>query len=289
MSQQHVSSPLPTPPGAPPVPTPVAPRVVSSLMLLALLAGIGTLAYGLIFTPRYLPQNNVFVPSDSSPASYNLQPEQTYGFYSTDPEISCTATDPADHPLTITSTRDGGAAVIPQVLSFRSRAQGAYTVSCSGNGEIFLNIAEISAERNRGRAFTRWGAVATSVLAPGFIASGIWFLLVRRRATRALPAPPPGGAGGPLAAGRGPTPASAPSSPDAARPRATPGVPAPPVHDPVPPSQEEAEAAGRAGNPDSSPAVGRTPAPPVRYGIAPQPVAYRPLPPPAPSDPQDGA
>ncbi|PHP53664.1 hypothetical protein [Actinomyces ruminis] len=137
----------------------------------------------------------------------------------------------------------------PQVLGFRSTNAGTYEIACTGASAITINQANFSPEWNRSLRlffasipFGVAGLVATVV-------GTIWLVVRRRRRTRVMmsrlfPYPLAGAPVVPAA----PTsvPQSAPGAPPTSVPR--PGAPAAP--------------------------------PTAGYGLAPQQVVYRPLPPP---------
>jgi len=242
------------------------PRVLMIAGAAALLVGIALFVAALRTTPAVLDKNAVAVEENGTAASLILLEDTEYGFYSTDADIACTVSDPAGADLYVyPPARNGGDP--PQVLGFRSTDAGSYTVSCTGDSAIRINLAIVSPEGDLSAllAFVSipFGLVGLVVTVVGTI----WLVVRRRRRSRAV-----------VARLFGPQQAGSPafqSYPPAAQ-QAHPSAPAVPNTTPGPHGGFQSPA------PAAPPPPNPQPAPPSQgsYGLAPQQVIYRPLPPP---------
>ncbi|WP_128683276.1 hypothetical protein [Actinomyces qiguomingii] len=268
MWNQPVSAPGgPTPPHAQDaagLPSLKVPLVMTIAGAVTLAVGVCLFIAALRITPTVLPQNDVAVKHDGTAVVLVLLKDAEYGLYSSDTGISCEVFDPADKTLDVHPSRAKRRDGHPQVLGFRSTTAGSYTVSCDGNDKIIINRALLSPERTRGDAMLRasflFGALGLITTA----ASAIWLALRRRRRARVvmsrlLGSPPPGV----------PAPYASPGS--------APGyVPAPyAAYGPNGMVQPTAPAM-----PTTASSPQQSAPPQGGYGLAPQQVVYRPLPPP---------
>ncbi len=230
-------------------------RVGVTVLLLAIVLFVAAF----FVHPTVLPDNAVSIAEDGSAQSFTLLEDNQYGFYSDDTNLSCEVTDPSGNALDIMSSRRSSADSPPQVLSFRSTQAGIYTVSCSGTAAIALNTAVTDSESTLS-VILLLCSIATGGLAIPLIAiTSIWLLVVNRRWSSRVRSVPHVGTAQPTV----PSPAD-PSPRASASPAAWSGPSA---------------ASGSSGvfpTPQSEPAE-----PPTSgsYGLAPQQVVYRPMPP----------
>jgi len=230
-------------------------RVGVTMLLLAIVLFLASF-FGF---PSVSPTDAVSIAEDGSAQSFTLLADNQYGFYSDDTNLSCEVTDPSGNALDIMSSRRSSADSPPQVLSFRSTQAGIYTVSCSGTAAIALNTAVTDSESTLS-VILLLCFIATGGLAIPLIAiTSIWLLVVNRRWSSRVRSVPHVGTAQPTV----PSPAD-PSPRASASPAAWSGPSA---------------ASGSSGvfpTPQSEPAE-----PPTSgsYGLAPQQVVYRPMPP----------
>ena len=230
-------------------------RVGVTVLLLAIVLFVAAL----FVLPSVSADNAVSIAEDGSAQSFTLLEDNQYGFYSDDTNLSCEVTDPSGNALDIMSSRRSSADSPPQVLSFRSTQAGIYTISCTGTAAIALNTAVTDSEANL--SFTLLlCSIATGGLAVLLILiSAVALLVVNRRWSSRVRSVPHVGTTQPTV----PSPAD-PSPRASASPAAWSGPSA---------------ASGSSGvfpTPQSEPAE-----PPTSgsYGLAPQQVVYRPMPP----------
>jgi len=230
-------------------------RVGVTVLLLAIVLFVAAF----FVHPTVLPDNAVSIAEDGSAQSFTLLEDNQYGFYSDDTNLSCEVTDPSGNALDIMSSRRSSADSPPQVLSFRSTQAGIYTVSCSGTAAIALNTAVTDSESTLS-VILLLCFIATGGLAIPLIAiTSIWLLVVNRRWSSRVRSVPHVGTAQPTV----PSPAD-PSPRASASPAAWSGPSA---------------ASGSSGvfpTPQSEPAEPSTSG---SYGLAPQQVVYRPMPP----------
>gem|GEM_PF-1076371 len=233
-------------------------RVGVTMLLLAIVLFVAAL----FVLPSVSADNAVSIAEDGSAQSFTLLEDNQYGFYSDDTNLSCEVTDPSGNALDIMSSRRSSADSPPQVLGFRSTQAGIYTISCTGTAAIALNTAVTDSEANL--SFTLLlCSIATGGLAVLLILiSAVALLVVNRRwssrvrnasriGTAQPTAPSPAGP-------TGPSPNTSPSPATWSGPSAASG------------------SSGGFPTPQSEPAE-----PPTSgsYGLAPQQVVYRPMPP----------
>ena len=230
-------------------------RVGVTVLLLAIVLFVAAL----FVLPSVSADNAVSIAEDGSAQSFTLLEDNQYGFYSDDTNLSCEVTDPSGNALDIMSSRRSSADSPPQVLGFRSTQAGIYTISCTGTAAIALNTAVTDSEANL--SFTLLlCSIATGGLAVLLILiSAVALLVVNRRWSSRVRSVPHVGTTQPTV----PSPAD-PSPRASASPAAWSGPSA---------------ASGSSGvfpTPQSEPAE-----PPTSgsYGLAPQQVVYRPMPP----------
>ena len=230
-------------------------RVGVTVLLLAIVLFVAAL----FVLPSVSADNAVSIAEDGSAQSFTLLEDNQYGFYSDDTNLSCEVTDPSGNALDIMSSRRSSADSPPQVLSFRSTQAGIYTVSCSGTAAIALNTAVTDSESTLS-VILLLCFIATGGLAIPLIAiTSIWLLVVNRRWSSRVRSVPHVGTAQPTV----PSPAD-PSPRASASPAAWSGPSA---------------ASGSSGvfpTPQSEPAEPSTSG---SYGLAPQQVVYRPMPP----------
>ena len=245
------SQPAPAGPAAPLIAYRRAGRLPWNLLRvgLALLLIATGLFVAFLWTPAsVLPGNAVAVPEDGSTHGFTLLKDTRYGFYSDDGSLSCEVTDPSGSALTVTSDATDYYSP-PQVLSFRSTQAGTYSVTCSGTSAITFNTADIPSGRHRGFVLVLCSVAVGAIAGLLIVVPSTWLLVLRLRRPRPAPSTP---AGGPA-----------------------PGVPEP-AEAPSPAGPTSASSA----EPGSAPAATT----PGTYGLAPQQVVYRPLPPPREPD-----
>ena len=244
-------------------------RVSITLLLIAAVAFIVSLEMAPTTTSREP------VPEDGSTRTVTLQADTQYGFYSEDQNPTCEVVDPSGTTLTLSKTsRESVLRADPgpqpgQVLDFRSTQAGAYSISCSGAHPITFSTAAVSPEWRRAFTIAQW-AVATAAIA-GLVTllSGVRLLVLRSRRLRSAR----------TALGVGP-------APGAPRPVDTPGPAGfTPAAGPVPPGSPTSAAwsgSSATSGPGAAVQAG-SPEPPLpssgAYGLAPQQVIYRPMPP----------
>lgn len=234
------------------------PRITIRLGASLLLIALAVLVLALRTNPS---RANAAVPvtGDGTRRSVTLRENTQYGLFSDDHNLSCEVTAPSGEALTLSDTTGYSAHTSRQVLGFRSARAGTYTVSCTGTGEITVDIADISPEFSRATLLYTC-ALTTGALGGLLVLAGAGWLLVLRQRTRSALAGPAGPAGsapppstGALPPGHTPT-----AGPDAA---GGPSQQVPPVL-----------SASRAAPPPA-------PTSPYGYGLPPQRVIYRPAPP----------
>lgn len=184
------------------------------------------------------------VPEDGSTRTVTLQADTQYGFYSEDPDLRCEVTDPSGSPLTLSSTLAQSASSPPQVLGFSSTQAGPYSVSCSGASAITCNVARVSPDTDRLQTVVLCATITGVIMGLLILTDLIWLLVLRLR-----------------------------------RPRPAPSAP---VSDPAPGAPRPPDAPGPTGAAPSAEPGAAPVAPPTpgAYGLAPQQVVYRPMPPP---------
>lgn len=206
-----------------------------------LLIAIVTLIMAVRLTP---PSSPVTVPGDGSTRGFTLLKNTPYGFYSDDYSLTCEVVDPAGESLALSSTVKSSAHSPLQVLGFRSTQAGLYSVSCSGTGEIIFDTATVSPESRRSFHLALAAGATGIVAVLLIIVASPWLLVLRLR-----------------------------------RPRPAPSAP---VSDPAPGAPRPPDAPGPTGAAPSAEPGAAPVAPPTpgAYGLAPQQVVYRPMPPP---------
>ncbi|WP_303124033.1 hypothetical protein [Actinomyces sp.] len=241
------------------------PRIITIVGAVLLTVAIGLFVVALRITPTVADENYVTVNRDGTQMVLVLLEDTEYGLYSSDTAISCTVLDPVGTAIDVRPSKGGQISGRQQILGFRSAAAGNYTLSCDGDDEIVINLAVLSPESTRGAATA---AVSFVLGLLGLIATSvgvIWLVLRRRSRTRAavgrLAAHPPTGASIPYGS-PGPQPGYAPVPPQPVSSGQYVGV-QPPL--PVAPTTASAPQAAAP--------------PPGSYGLAPQQVVYRPMPP----------
>lgn len=213
-----------------------------SLTLLLVAGAVGVVALKMI--PDVLPQNAVSIAGDGSTHSFTLLKDTRYGFYSEDPDLRCEVTDPSGSPLTLSSTFARSTSSPPQVLGFSSTQAGPYSVSCSGASAITCNVARVSPDTDRLQIVVLCATITGVIMGLLILTDLIWLLVLRLR-----------------------------------RPRPAPSAP---VSDPAPGAPQPLDAPGPTGAAPSAEPGAAPVAPPTpgAYGLAPQQVVYRPMPPP---------
>lgn len=213
-----------------------------SLTLLLVAGAVGVVALEMI--PDVLPQNAVSIAEDGSTHSFTLLKDAQYGFYSEDPDLRCEVTDPSGSPLTLSSTLAQSASSPPQVLGFSSTQAGPYSVSCSGASAITCNVARVSPDTDRLQTVVLCATITGVIMGLLILTDLVWLLVLRLR-----------------------------------RPRPAPSAP---VSDPAPGAPRPLDAPGPTGAAPSAEPGAAPVAPPTpgAYGLAPQQVVYRPMPPP---------
>ncbi|PZU29924.1 MAG: hypothetical protein DI576_13800 [Actinomyces sp.] len=210
--------------------------------MLLVAGAVGVVALEMI--PDVLPQNAVSIAGDGSTHSFTLLKDTQYGFYSEDPDLRCEVTDPSGSPLTLSSTLAQSASSPPQVLGFSSTQAGPYSVSCSGASAITCNVARVSPDTDRLQTVVLCATITGVIMGLLILTDLIWLLVLRLR-----------------------------------RPRPAPSAP---VSDPAPGAPQPLDAPGPTGAAPSAEPGAAPVAPPTpgAYGLAPQQVVYRPMPPP---------
>ena len=124
------------------------PRITIRLGASLLLIALAVLVLALRTNPS---RANAAVPvtGDGTRRSVTLRENTQYGLFSDDHNLSCEVTAPSGEALTLSDTTGYSARTSRQVLGFRSARAGTYTVSCTGTGEITVDIADISPEFSR--------------------------------------------------------------------------------------------------------------------------------------------
>ncbi|WP_454931881.1 hypothetical protein [Actinomyces oricola] len=258
----------------------------------------------------------VNVPSNGESTNLTLLEDTTYGFYSDDKYISCTVRSPADSKVSVQRSPRASAKTPPEQLVFTSTFAGTYKVACTSAHPVRINLSDTASGRETARLLFFFSMPLMPINAGVLIAGSVWLLVRRRKRARILvsqlanhqapgPGAPMGGQAaavpwtgahqqfsypGALSAASGPTPSgpipvqpvapgtlgqTVPSAPGAqsgsyaqsaqsgsyAQSAQSGPVAQSAQSGPVPPSAQSASSGG--------------------YGIAPQQVVYRPMPPPA--------
>ena len=232
-------------------------RVGVTMLLLAIVLFLASF-FGF---PSVSPTDAVSIAEDGSAQSFTLLEDKQYGFYSDDANLSCEVMDPSGNALGMSRVPLSRKSP-PQVLAFHSTQAGIYTISCTGTAAIALNTAATASELSLSFILLLC-SIATGGIAVLLIPiASIWLLVVNRRwSSRVRNASRMGTAQPTAPSPAGPT---GPSPNTSASPTAWSGPSA---------------ASGSSGvfpTPQSEPAE-----PPTSgsYGLAPQQVVYRPMPP----------
>lgn len=238
------------------------------LVLVAMAMAAAALVYG----PNPKKRTAVTVTGDGSSHGFLLLKDTDYGFYAHDRNLTCRVLDPSGETVTINDTLSESTRSPRQVLGFRSGDAGLYVVVCNSTSDVTFNVAEISP---RSHLFRRVFFASIFVAVAGALllaASGVQTVVDGRRKRAAQRA------GGDGAAPKHPVvPAASDGPPETGG--------APDVGAPVQTPPVQAAQAAQAAGPDAG-AVPDTPSPqgaanaPASYGLPPQRVVYRPLPPP---------
>ena len=169
------------------------PRITIRLGASLLLIALAVLVLALRTNPS---RANAAVPvtGDGTRRSVTLRENTQYGLFSDDHNLSCEVTAPSGEALTLSDTTGYSARTSRQVLGFRSARAGTYTVSCTGTGEITVDIADISPEFSRATLLYTC-ALTTGALGGLLVLAGAGWLLVLRQRPRSALAGPAGPAG----------------------------------------------------------------------------------------------
>ncbi|VEG29603.1 hypothetical protein [Actinomyces howellii] len=225
--------------------------VIFGIGVALVIAGVAGVAVAFHLDDAY-EEASVRVPINGTAAHYTLQAGTTYGLYSEDTSLECTVSDPSGASVPVLNDPEDIGEPASQVLTFEAASAGTYTLTCQASKLTHINESWQAAGGDRNVYLWMLSLVAIAVgaiLAPGgLIAMGVLRLRARRRLTRqVVSGGAPYGSGGP--------------------------------HDPPAPGSTSGWGTTWAGGtpPPSEPPGAGAGSP---YGIAPQQVTYRPVPPP---------